>query len=106
ALVISLGLAYWLIREQRSQVRSALAPIAAGYGLAALLAGPFVYYLLFDFESGTVAPDVKQWGTDALAAVVPGSWLALSGTDPLCLSSHGSSKSAHTRLPPRAPRVL
>ena len=106
ALIVALALALWFIRDQRSQVCSALAPIAAGYFLAALFAAPFVYYLLFDFESGRVAPDVQQWGTDALAGVVPPPWLALSGTDPFGLSSHVSSRSAYIGFPTIAILVL
>jgi hypothetical protein len=99
ALVVSLGLAYWLVPEQRAPLRSALLPIAGGFGLSVLFAAPFVYYLVFHFESGAVVSDIKLWGTDVLAAVSPGREHALSGTDPLGLSTHVSSRSAYLGLP-------
>ena len=99
ALVVSLALAYWVVPEQRASLRSGLLPIAGGYGLSVLFAAPFVYYLLFHFESGAVVTDIKLWGTDALAAASPLPSDAISGTDPLGLSTHLSSKSAYLGLP-------
>jgi hypothetical protein len=98
-LAVALALAYWLVRDQRTALRSSLPPIAAAYALSVLFAAPFAYYLLFHFESGTVVDDIDVWGTDVLAAVSPGPAAAISGTDPLGLSTHVSSRSAYLGLP-------
>ncbi len=98
ALATSLALGYWIVREERPPIRAALRPLAAGFGLAVLFAAPFVYYLVFDFESGAVLDDIRLWGTDALAAISPQS-VAISGTDPLGLSTHVSGRSGYLGLP-------
>lgn len=99
ALAISLLLAYWLVRDERARISTSLVPIAAGYALAALFAAPFVYYLVFHFESGTVVTDINDWGTDALAAISPESTVAVSGSDPFGINDHISSRSGYLGLP-------
>jgi hypothetical protein len=98
ALVISLALGYLLVPAERGPVRTAIPAVAAGFGLAILFAAPFVYYLVFHFESGAVITDIKSYGTDVLAAISP-QGLAISGKDPLGLSTHVSTHSGYLGLP-------
>src|SRR5262249_57067368 len=50
ALAGSLGVAYLCWREHRPRLRSALGPLAAGYGLSLPLAGPLLYSTLSCFR--------------------------------------------------------
>ena len=106
ALAASLLLAFWLVRDLRPRLRAAVAPIAAGYALAAVFVAPFTYYLLFHFESGSVAMDIKLWGTDVLAAFVPNFTIGLGGNELLGLQRHVSSRLAYLGLPTVAILVL
>lgn len=99
ALAVSLVLAFWLVREQRDRLRSAVVPIVVGYGLAALFAAPFVYYLLFHFESGSVDGGLGLLGTDALAAFVPNGMLGIGGQHLPAFAARVSSRSAYLGLP-------
>ncbi len=98
-LAAGLVLAYAFERGFRLRLRSALAPIAAAYGLALVFAAPFTYYLLVDFESGAVDTHIRIWGTDALAAFVPSSVIGVGGNAVPALAAHVSSRSAYLGLP-------
>ena len=54
ALAVGLLLAFLLIPDRRSALRSALAPLAAAYGLAGACTAPFVWYALRHFETGSI----------------------------------------------------
>jgi hypothetical protein len=99
ALLVSLPLAFWLVPDLRSRIRSSLGAIVTGYGLAAVIASPFVYYLLSDFNSKTVVTDIKLWGTDVLAAFVPSFVIGFGGTDLGFIHHHVKSHSAYLGLP-------
>jgi hypothetical protein len=99
ALLVCLPLAFWLAPTLRPRVRSAVVPIVAGYGLAAVFALPFVYYLLFNFNSNTVVTDIKLWGTDVLAAFVPSFVIGFGGRDLGFVQEHVKSHSAYLGLP-------
>jgi hypothetical protein len=99
ALVLGLPLAYALARELRPRLRLAVGAIVAAYGLAAVIASPFVYYLLFDFDSSTVVTDIKLWGTDVLGAFVPSFVIGIGGSDLGSLQDHVKSHSAYLGLP-------
>jgi hypothetical protein len=98
ALAISLCLGYLLVPADRTAIRGAVPSIAGGFGLAILFAAPFVYYLIFHFETGTVITDISAYGTDLLAAISP-QGLAISGKDPFGLSTHVSTHSGYLGLP-------
>lgn len=106
AIVSSLLLAFWLAPDLRPRVRRAVAPIAAGYAVAALIASPFVYYLLFHFDSSPVVNDIKIWGTDALAAFVPSFVIGIGGRDLGTIQDHVRSHSGYLGLPLVAILVL
>jgi hypothetical protein len=106
ALLVSLPLAFWLVPDVRPRIRSSLGAIVAGYGLAAVIASPFVYYLLSDFNSKTVVTDIKAWGTDVLAAFVPSFVIGFGGTDLGFVQHHVKSHSAYLGLPAIAMIVL
>ena len=99
ALAASLALAFAFVRELRPGLRSALGPIAAGYGLAAVLAAPFLYYLLAHFESGAALTGLDELGTDALAAFVPNAVIGAGGHDLPSFAARVSSRSAYLGIP-------
>jgi hypothetical protein len=99
ALVCCLPLAYWLAPEFRPRIRVAIAPIVVAYALAALLAAPFVYYLLFHFDSSPVVTDIKVWGTDLLAPLVPSFVIGIGGHNLGSLQDHVRSHSGYLGLP-------
>jgi hypothetical protein len=106
ALLVSLPLAWWLVPDVRPRIRGSLGAIVAGYGLAAVIASPFVYYLLSDFNTNSVVTDIKRWGTDALAAFVPSFVIGFGGTDLGFIQDHVKSHSAYLGLPAVAMIVL
>jgi dolichyl-phosphate beta-glucosyltransferase len=99
ALAVSLLLAYLLVFGLRPRLRHAPGPIAAGYGLGALFAAPFTYYLLVDFESGGVVANIKDWGTDVLGPIVPNRMIAVGGGDLTSLAAQIPSRSVYLGLP-------
>src|SRR5262249_1691606 len=99
AVVACLGLGYASYRELRPRIVSALAPVAAGYALSVLFALPFVYYLLTDYRAADLVPNIKIWGTDALAGFVPTTAIELGGNDLQGVPEHVSSRSAYLGLP-------
>lgn len=106
ALVVCLPLAYWLAPELRGRVGAAIGPIVAAYALAAVFAAPFVYYLLFHFDSNPVVTNIKVWGTDLLAAFVPSFVIGIGGQDLGSLQDHVRSHSGYLGLPMVAIIVL
>ena len=70
ALAAGLALAFWRMRAARPRLRSALAPIAAGYGLALVLAAPLLVYALLGLpDRSFTAPESGT--TDAVNLVLP-----------------------------------
>jgi len=78
ALAISLALASVLMPAARSRLRRIPFPLAAGYGVALLLASPLVYYLLTDFHSASVNP--TDASVDLASLVVPTRLIAIGGS--------------------------
>ena len=70
ALLGSLVLAFALVPWTRPRLRRLAAPLAYGYGLAALLAAPILYYALSDYSSRP-PPGSEQFTGDLLNIVVP-----------------------------------
>jgi hypothetical protein len=56
SLAVALAIAFGFVRSARRRLSSLVAPLAASYGIAALLAGPLLYYALTDFASSSVNP--------------------------------------------------
>jgi hypothetical protein len=81
ALALGLLLAFWRMRAVRPRLRSALTPIAIGYGFALLVASPLLAHALLGLPSRSfTAPDGAS--TDAVNLVLPtevngleGSWV-------------------------------
>jgi hypothetical protein len=78
ALVVGALLAYGLVPSFRLPARSVAGPVAIGYGLAALLASPILYYALTDFISGRFGP-TGMFVADAENLVVPTDASAFGG---------------------------
>jgi hypothetical protein len=77
ALAVSLAIASAFFRSYRRRLASAVVPIAAGYGIAAVLAAPFIVYLLTGFESEKF---VGSSGGDLLNIVLPTRFIAAGGS--------------------------
>ena len=54
ALAAGLALGFWRMKATRARLRSALAPIAAGYGIALLVAAPLLVYALLGLAGALV----------------------------------------------------
>jgi hypothetical protein len=92
ALAIALVLAFALVPARRSRITSLVGPLAAGYGVAAVLASPLLYYALTDFHHGPVNPvSPTNFTLDLLNLALPtnvtgfGHWW----TDSLSQNFHG-----------------
>src|SRR3954468_22944934 len=70
ALAVTLPLAVALVPDVRTRIRSALAPLAAGYGLAAVIASPLLFYVVTGFRSESIN-EPSLFGADLLNYVVP-----------------------------------
>jgi hypothetical protein len=79
ALATSLLIAFGTLPAYRRRMVSALTPIAAAYGLAALLAAPFVAYLVTGFETGKTQL-YALGGNDLVNLVLPTSLIAVGGS--------------------------
>jgi hypothetical protein len=90
-LAIALGLAAWLVRGLRPRIRESLRPIVAAYGIAALVALPFVIYALHDFHGGRIVNVDVRGGTDLLNLAVPTVTSALGGSSLTGISSRFAS---------------
>jgi hypothetical protein len=78
ALAVAVALAFACVPDARASLRSLLAPIAAGYAVAAVLVSPLLYYALSDFQSGAFhSPNTRS--TDVANLVVPTGTIALGG---------------------------
>ena len=97
-LVGGLLLAYAFEAQFRRRLRSSVGPIVVGGVLSLVFAAPFTYYLLFHFESATVDPHIKEWGTDLAAALFPNPLVGVGG-DQSWLTSQVSSRSVYLGLP-------
>ena len=87
ALALGLVLAFAVVPERRGRVVAAIPPVLAGYAFAALLAAPFVAYLLIHFESGRFV-DTAFFDGDLLNIVVPTRLIALGGTSLASFTSY------------------
>jgi len=71
ALLLALVLALVLLRGARPWLRSALAPVAAAYALAALLTAPLLYYAATGIGQGAVEHLAPLFSADLLNTVLP-----------------------------------
>ena len=79
ALALGLALAFCLVADARRRLRAAVAPLAAGYVLAALFAAPLTYYAIRGFQGGDFSA-AQQSGSDLLNLVLPTDVNALAGS--------------------------
>jgi hypothetical protein len=89
ALVVGAVLAFALVPSFRLRARAVAGPVVLGYGLAALLASPILYYALTDFISGRFGP-TGIFVADAENLVVPTDASALGGASTAHIASHFS----------------
>jgi hypothetical protein len=87
ALAVGLVLAFALDRRSRGRIRASLLPIAAGYGLAGVLAAPLLYYALTGLAEGKV-DFASLYSADLLNLVVPTRTVAWGGKTFLQTSAH------------------
>ncbi len=82
--VAAFALALVLLRDARPRLRRAVAPVLGACGIGAVLAAPFLVYLVLGYRPATSLLDqVKYWGaagTDLLQFVVPNGVHALGGS--------------------------
>ena len=78
ALVVGCILAYVFAPPLRPRLRSLLVPGAAAYATAAVIDGPFVFYLLNGFRSGTFAGNASAL-TDLTNVLLPTETNGLAG---------------------------
>src|SRR6185436_2839590 len=79
ALAAGGALAFWRLRGARPRLRSAVAPVAAGYGLALVLAAPLLVYALRDLPSRSFTSP-RSGTTDAVNLLFPTGVNALGDT--------------------------
>ena len=77
AIGAGLVIGYAVASAYRKRIVSSLLPICGSYAFAALLASPFVYYLLTNFESVNIA---HEGDGDLLNIVLPTHLLAVGGS--------------------------
>jgi hypothetical protein len=87
ALAAGLALAWALSPPRRPRLRAALAPLAAAYGLAAILVAPLLWYIVTDFRSGVFFPPGDN-SADLLNLLVPTTETAVGGSAASGLSAH------------------
>ncbi len=91
-LTISLALAWLfalaLIPAARRALRTLVVPVVAAYALAAVIASPFLYYLVTDLPSGPVASTPGFFVADALNLIVPTRTVALGGASSVHVTAH------------------
>ena len=87
ALVVGLGLAWVAAPGRRAHLRALAAPLAAAYGVGALVASPLLVYALRDFEHASINPPAL-YTADLLNFVVPTGIVAASGAWATTLASH------------------
>ena len=87
ALLVSLALAYGLLRELRPRLRGLAGPLAGAYALSAVVAGPLAVYALLYFQSGSINSPPLFDG-DLLNFVVPTHLIAAGGSAFSGLTSH------------------
>ncbi len=80
ALALALALAFLFLHDSRPGIRASLPSIAAGYGVGAVLAAPFVVYALIGFVPSHFVSDVRVWVTDPLNFVVPNGVTLIGGS--------------------------
>jgi hypothetical protein len=87
ALLGSCAIAFGTVPSVRGRIRSLVAPVAAGYAIAAVLVSPLLYYVVTDFTSGLLGP-TGQFVTDAANLVVPTQTTGLGGGAAVGISAH------------------
>jgi hypothetical protein len=85
-LVVSLVLAFLLVRDARPRVRTMVSPLVAGYCLGAVFAFPLVIYALLGFPQQGFIRD--PGGTDLLNLVFPSGVNAIAGTSFPSIEAH------------------
>ncbi len=98
-LVLSLALAFWLVREARPRLRGAVRPLVGAYVLAGVLAAPFLGYALIGFHVGRII-NVQggSGGADLVNLVVPTKTTGLGGSSLTSISSRFGSTTASLYL--------
>jgi hypothetical protein len=76
ALAVGLLIGFAVSPGHRQRIVSSLAPIAGAYLVAAILAAPFVYYLLSDYQSSNIA---RGGDGDVLNIFLPTRLIAVGG---------------------------
>jgi hypothetical protein len=75
----ALVVAYVFAPEVRGRLRAMVLPLAAAYGLAAVVASPLLYFMLTNFQSGRFNPiSPAEYSADLLNFVVPTDLVAAS----------------------------
>ena len=87
ALALGLLLATILVRERRSRLRALLRPLAAGYGLGALISAPLVVYAVLGFPHQGYS-GAQESGTDLMNLIVPTQVNAIAGSSFPSVSAH------------------
>jgi len=87
ALAVSIVLAFALVPWARRRLVSLLAPLAASYAVAGVLAAPLLYYALEAFRSGSIN-NPQFFTTDLLNLVVPTPEILAGGRAARGLSQH------------------
>ncbi|HET8894360.1 MAG TPA: hypothetical protein VFM96_09720, partial [Gaiellaceae bacterium] len=82
ALVLALGLAFWLAPDRRARLGTLLRPLLGAGAVAVTITSPLLYYLLTDFRGASLNPpagyvsDLANFVVPTHLAEVGGSWSA------------------------------
>ncbi|HWB21982.1 MAG TPA: hypothetical protein VG652_03740 [Gaiellaceae bacterium] len=86
-LALALGLGFCLVPRSRLALRSLVWPIAAGYGIGAILGAPLLYYAATGYIGDSIN-DPNLYSGDLLNFVVPTHLLAAGGPALYGISQH------------------
>jgi hypothetical protein len=94
AIVLALGIGLVMLPDLRPRLLRALVPIGGAYLLTAVLAAPFIVYLLTGFVRGTFLsrafsePYGSPFGADVANLVIPSRMAAIGGPSLASVSAH------------------
>ncbi|MBV8079743.1 MAG: hypothetical protein JO186_05130, partial [Actinobacteria bacterium] len=97
-LVLAWLLALWLVPGARTRLREAVMPIVVGYVLAAVIAAPFVAYIVLGLHAGSGFYPARV-GVDLLNLVVPTDITGIGGSWFHGLSDRFTATGAYLGLP-------